>query len=409
MGRRRMFVIGVAVFVVASLLGGIAQDSAWLLVCRGLQGAAAALASPAALALINTTFPSGKERNRAMAVYAAMSGGGAAIGLILGGALTEYLNWRWTFFINVPLGLISAVLAPRVLVESESANGSLDIWGAVLATAGFFGIVYGLSHAARASWTDAQTLISLIGGVVLLGIFALVERNAKNPLLPLRVLTDRARATSLFAMLMVGGGVLGMFYFIGLYIQQVLGYSPVVAGLAFLPFSATLVVMAAVTSRLVSRFDPRWVAGTGAILATAALWYLTRLTTASSYAGSLLPSMAILGVGIGLIFLPLTSTATARISSQDHGAAGAALNTANQIGAAIGIAALTTVYSHYANQKRHDLAATTHQAAMQAQTYGSTHAFWFAAGFMLIAALTILGLLNVHRQEIGANEEVVAA
>lgn len=423
-GRRRMFALGVAVFAVASLIGGIAPNAEILLAARALQGAGAALASPAALALINTTFPAGRERNRAMAVYAAMSGAGAAVGLILGGILTEQ-DWRWTFFINVPIGLVVALLAPRVLVESEGSDGRLDLAGAVTGTAGLFGIVYGLSHAAQqgSSWGDAMTLVPLLGGLAVLGLFVLVEQRAAHPLLPLRILADRNRAVSLFAMLLVGAGMMAVFFFLGLFIQQVLGYSPVKSGLAFLPFSAGMVLAAGTASSLVGRVDPRWISGVGGLLATLGMWGFTHLTTSSHYVTHLLPWILVLSVGLGLLFIPLTLTATARINPADSGAAASALNTAQQIGGAVGIAGLTTAFTHFATQKGTELgaamqahaastgvaptadqlAAAKAQIALQAQTYGSTQSFWFAAGMILVGALSVFAFLTVKHEELATD------
>ena len=427
-GRRRMFVIGVVVFAAASLIGGLAPNGALLLAARALQGAGAALASPAALALINTTFPAGKERNRAMAVYAAMSGAGAAVGLILGGILTEW-DWRWTFFINVPLGLIVALLAPRVLVESEGNDGSLDIWGAVAATVGLFGIVYGLSHAGQqgASWGDFETLFPLVGGLVVLAIFVLIENRVKHPLLPMRIVADRTRGVSLFVMLIVGAAMFSMFFFLGLYIQQVLGYSPIKSGFAFLPFSVGIVAAAGLASNLAGRVDPRWLAGAGGILTTVSLWGMTHLTVDSTYAAHLLPWITIMGFGMGFIFIPLTLTATAGVDQNDSGAAASSLNTAQQIGGAVGIAALTTVFTHFATQRGNELAeagkaamakaaaagqtptqeqiaAATHQIQLDAQTYGSTHAFWASAIMVLVGTVVVMAFLTIKHTELAEEE-----
>ncbi|RNI23216.1 MFS transporter [Flexivirga caeni] len=430
-GRRRMFVLGIAVFAIASLIGGIAPTGGLLLAARAIQGAGAALASPAALALINTTFEAGRERNRAMAVYAAMSGAGAAIGMILGGVLTE-ADWRWTFFINVPIGLAVAILAPRVLVESESGDGRLDVAGAVTGTAGLFGIVYGLSHAGQqgSSWGDLQTLLPLIGGLVVLALFVVVESRASHPLLPLRILSDRTRGVSLLSMLLIGAGMMAMFFFLGLFVQQVLGYSPVKTGFAFLPFSAGVVAAAGLASNLAGRVDPRWLSGFGGLLATTAMVGFAHLSTDSSYALHLLPWIVVMGFGMGFLFIPLTLTATAGVRRDDSGAAASALNTAQQIGGAVGIAALTTVFTHFATQKGTELAAAgkaaiaqaaasghtpthgqlaqaSHHAALQVQTFGSTHAFWYAAGMMLFATVLVLGLLNVRHTQLAAEEAAV--
>ena len=419
-GRRKMFVLGIAIFSVASLLGGLAPTG-WLLIsARVLQGVGAALAQPAALALINTTFPVGKERNRAMAVYAAMSGMGAAVGLILGGFLTQSLGWEWTFFINVPIGLAVALTAPRVLVESEGHDGRLDIPGAATATAGLFGIVYGLSHAASHSWGDAGTLVPVIAGAALLVAFVIIEARVPHPLLPLRILTDRTRAVSLFTMLIVGAGIFGMFFFLGLFLQQVLGYSPIKAGVSFLPFSLGIIIAAGIASNLVARIDPRWISGTGALMATFGMWGFTHLSVTSNYWSHLFPYLTIIALGMGLIFIPLTLTATAGVKGDDAGAAASALNTMQQIGGAVGIAAFSTIFANAATSHGKvlgaaaavkakaagqapapaQLAATKHDIALHVQTYASSHVYWVAAGMMLIAALALLAFLNIKHDHL---------
>lgn len=425
LGRRRMFVTGVLLFAAASLVGGFAVNEAMLIASRIVQGAGAAIASPAALALITTTFPAGKERNRAMGVYAAMSGVGAAVGLILGGALTEH-DWRWTFFINVPIGLLVAFLAPRVLVESERSTGSFDLPGALTGTAGLVGIVYGLTHAAdpAGGWGSSLTLTSLALGVVLLAAFVQIERRSSHALLPIRILADRTRGISLFVMLLVGAGMFAMFYFLGLYIQQVLGYGPLQAGFAFLPFSAAMVIGAGTASALASRVDPRWISGPGALLAATGMSGFTRLTVDSTYAADLLPWIVVLAVGLGLTFVPLTLTAVAGVREEDSGASSAALNTAQQIGGAIGLAALTTVFTHAFADRMGVLAgpiqaqaasgdltadqakAATAQALLVAQTDGSTRGFLVGAAMILVGAIVILALLNVKHETLGAREEV---
>ena len=257
----------------------------------------------------------------------------------------------------------------------------------------------------------------------MIALFVAVERRAAHPLLPLRILADRNRAVSLFAMLFVGAGMFAMFFFLGLYIQQVLGYSPVRSGFAFLPFSAGIVVSAGIASALVSRVDPRWLAGLGGVLASTGLWGFTHLTTTSSYAGGLLPWIVVMSLGMGFLFIPLTLTATARIDAADSGAAASALNTVQQIGGAVGIAGLTTAFTHFATQRGTELgtalqaqaaqsgvtptaeqvAAAQHQVAMAAQTYGSTQSFWFAAGMLLLGGLAAAGILNVKHEELATD------
>lgn len=421
LGRRKMFVSGVLLFAVASLVGGFAANEAMLIVSRVAQGMGAALASPAALALITTTFPAGKERNRAMGVYAAMSGVGAAVGLILGGALTEH-DWRWTFFINVPIGILVAILAPRVLVESEKTEGSFDFIGAITGTAGLVGIVYGLTHAAdpKAGWSDPVTLGFLAGGVLLLVVFVLYERRNPHALLPIRILADRTRGVSMFVMLLTGAGMFAMFYFLGLYIQQVLGYGPMKAGLAFLPFSGAMVIGAGLASTMASKVDPRWIAGPGALVAAGGMWGLTNLDIDSSYAGHLLPWIIVLAIGMGTTFVPLTLTAVAGVDDADSGAGSAALNTAQQVGGAIGLAALSTVFANAFTDQIAKLTAdfeakvatlSPEQAKQMgdlipliAQTEASTRGFLVAAMMLASAGVIILIALNVKHKDLAAGE-----
>ena len=269
-GRRRIFIVGLTIFGVASLLGGVAANAEMLLSARALQGLGAALASPAALALITTTFPAGPPRNRAFAVYAAMSGAGAAVGLILGGWLTGTSldvfgttvdGWRLTLLINTPIGLVAAALAPRFFAESEKNTGALDVPGAFTGTFGLLGLVYGLSRAATEGWGDVWTVLSLAAGVALLAAFAFVESRAKHPLLPVRIFQNRTRAASFVAMMLLPAAMFAMFFYLSQYIQNVMGYSPLEAGFAFLPFSAGIIVAAGIASNLVNRIDPRYLAG----------------------------------------------------------------------------------------------------------------------------------------------------
>ncbi|HEV7148275.1 MAG TPA: MFS transporter [Pedococcus sp.] len=414
-GRRRVFMVGVLLFAAASLLGGLAQSEAMLLGARALQGLGAAMASPNALALITTTFPAGPARNRAMGVYAAMSGAGAAVGLILGGALTE-VDWRWTMFINVPIGILVAVLAPRFLAESARGEGRIDVPGALLGSGGLVSLVYGLTNAASHSWTDTTTIVTLVAGVVMLGAFLVVEARSPHALLPIRILADRTRGTSFAVMLIVGAAMFAMFYFLGLYIQQVLGYSPLKSGFAFLPFSFGIVVAAQIASTLMTRVDPRWISGTGAFLAAVGMFGFSRLTVDSSYVSGLLPWIVVLAVGMGLTFVPMTLTAVSGVAQEDSGVASAVLNTMQQVGGALGLATLSTVFANSAKSRGIELgaalqakahaggmtaqqvAAAQHQIALQAQTYGSSHAYLVAGGMILVGVLITVFFLNVKHE-----------
>ncbi|MGN6523138.1 MAG: DHA2 family efflux MFS transporter permease subunit [Actinomycetes bacterium] len=422
LGRRRVFMVGVVLFAVASLLGGLAQNDTWMLFARVLQGCGAAIASPTALSLVTTNFPPGAARNRAFAVYAAMSGAGAAVGLILGGVLTE-ASWRWTFIINVPIGLFVACVAPRVLNESSRQQGRFDLPGALTATAGLSLVVYGFTHAAdrSAGWGDPVTIGTLAVGVALVIAFLGIEARSTHALMPFRVLADRTRAVSYVAMLVIGAGLFAMFYFLGIYIQTVLGYSAVKAGFAFLPFSVGIVVAAQVASRLVSRVDPRWIAGLGAAVAAVGMWLYTHITTSSSYLGGVLPGMLVISLGMGLVFVPMTLTAVHGVERRDSGVASAVLNTMQQVGSAVGLAVLSTVATTAATSRASELTAQVKQqaasgqlsgdkakaaaqaVAAQAEVHGFTAAFLVGAVLILGAAVVAVVGLSVRHTELATD------
>jgi EmrB/QacA subfamily drug resistance transporter len=394
LGRRKVFMVGVGVFALASFFGGIAQSEGQMLAARVLQGLGAAVASPTALSLITTTFPAGPARNRAFGVYAAMSGAGAAVGLILGGVLTES-SWRWTFFINVPIGLGVLLLAPRFLGESERETGGLDLPGAVTATGGLVSLVYGLTHAATTSWGNRTTLVTIGLGLALLATFLVVESRSRHALMPFRILANRTRAVSFLVMLVVGAAMFSMFYFLGLYIQQVLGYSSLKAGFSFVPFSIGIVVAAQIASALVARVDPRWISGVGGLLGAGGMLGMAQLQVDSGYLTGLLPWILLLSFGLGLVFVPLTLTAVSGVARADSGVGSAVLNTMQQVGGSLGLATLSTVAVSASKDRATELAGTQRQIALAAQTFGSTQAFLVAAAMMAGAALIILLGLNV--------------
>jgi EmrB/QacA subfamily drug resistance transporter len=419
-GRRKVFMFGVIVFAIASLFAGIAQSEWELITTRALQGLGAAAAAPNALALITTTFPAGSWRNRAFAVYAAMSGAGAAIGLILGGALTE-ASWRWTMLINVPIGIAVAVAAPKVLGESKPQPGRWDVPGAVTATLGLVSIVYGFNHKGQVaddatgalySWTDFWTLGPIIAGVGLLVAFFVLEKVTPHALLPLRIVLDRTRAVSFFAMLIVPAAMFAMFLFSSLFIQDVLGYGSLRAGFAFLPFSAGIMVAAQIASNLASRVDPRWISGAGGVLAAFGLWGYTNLDVDSTYVTGLLPWIIVQSLGMGLLFVPLMLTAVSRVDQRDAGVGSAVLNTMQQVGGSLGIAVLGTIYANGIADKMGELVAgaggqpTEEQTALfglVSQTAGATDAFTIAM-WMLIAGtiVTVIGL-NIKHEDLSTD------
>jgi EmrB/QacA subfamily drug resistance transporter len=447
-GRRRIFTVGVAIFAIASGLGGIAQNELMLLGSRGLQGLGAALAAPTALALITTNFPAGPPRNRAFSVYAAMSGVGAAIGLVLGGWLTglhpEILGlsvdgWRMTFLINVPIGLAAAFAAPKILAESETHPGELDLPGAVSATLGLISLVYGITRAGNADygWGDTWTLTFLAVGVVLLSAFIAIERRVQHPLLPLRILTNKTRATAFVAMMIVPAAMFAMFYFLSQFVQNVMGYSPLNTGFAFLPFSFGIVIGATLASKLATKIDPRWVAGTGTAMAGVALLMFSRLSvdesparildvaangghlgSTVSYWADLFPFIVLMAVGMGLTFAPMFLAAVHRVDHRDSGVGSGVLNTMQQVGGALGLATLSTVAVSSINDKVASLmgavvgaGGSPHDAALQkvvgaqaAFTNGATSAFLTGAFMIWTASLIVWIFLDVKHEEMATDE-----
>ena len=454
-GRRRIFMTGLTVFAFASLIGGLAQNEAMLLSSRALQGLGAAMAAPTALALITTTFPAGPKRNRAFAVYAAMSGAGAAIGLILGGYLTgldsilglELSGWRLTFLINTPIGLTAAALAPRFLPESESSVGRMDVPGALTGTSGLLGIVYGLTRAGdeRYGWGDPITQLSLGLGLALLITFVLIEKRTEHPLLPIRILQNRTRAASFVAMLMAPAAMFSMFYFLSLFVQQIVGYSPLNAGFAFLPFSFGIVIGAGLSSNLINRTDPRFIAGSGTLLASFGLFMFSRIAiddspravvqalaegqtagTAFNYWSSMFPWIVVMAIGMGMVFVPLTLTAVHHVRAEDSGIGSGVLNTMQQVGGALGLATLSTASLFFATNRSEEIApallkATTDagidpampvgqglpfiEAANFQATFleGASHAFLIGSMMMLAASAIVWIFLDVKHEELATD------
>ncbi|WP_431045934.1 DHA2 family efflux MFS transporter permease subunit [Streptomyces sp. P1-3] len=407
-GRRRMFQAGIAVFTLASLLGGLAPNEALLIGARVLQGVGAALAAPSALALIATTFPAGKPRNTAMGVYAAMAGLGSTIGLLLGGVLTDYLDWRWVLFVNIPIGL--AVLAgTRTLVEAERHPGRLDIPGAITGTGGLIALVYGITRGGEHGWTGGLTLASFATAAVLLAAFLVVQARTGHPMMPLRLFKDRNRWGSYATMLLIGSGMFATFYFLTLYMQLILGYSPVRTGFAYLPFSFGMAAAAGISSKLVTHVAPRAIAGPGLLVAAAGMFWFATLEPDSSYTAHLMPAMFVTALGLGMSFVPMTLGAVSGVAHEDTGIASALLNTAQQIGGALGLAVLSTISTSASDAKLPKAASALYRGlatedfglvarAGEALTHGYTVAF-AAAGAMFLAGLAVTVLaVNAGRQ-----------
>jgi EmrB/QacA subfamily drug resistance transporter len=344
LGRRRVFMTGILVFTLASLLGGLAQEPWQLLAARALQGVGGAIASPTSLALITTTFPEGPERNRAFGVFAAVSAGGGAIGLLAGGMLTEWLDWRWVLFVNVPIGVLIAVLAPMYISESERHPGRFDIAGALTSTAGMASLVYGFIRAAEEGWRDGLTIGSFAAAVVLLLAFGYIESRAKEPITPLRMFADRNRSGTYVIMLSLAAAMFGMFFFIVLFVQNVLRYTPIEAGLAFLPVTVAIVTGAGLSQRFLPVLGPKPFMLGGSTLVALGLAWQTLISPDSSYVSGVLGPMLLFGFGMGLNFVTLTLTAVSGVAPHEAGAASGLLNATQQVGGSLGLSILTTVF-----------------------------------------------------------------
>ncbi|MFE2375127.1 MFS transporter [Streptomyces sp. NPDC059398] len=421
LGRRRMFITGILLFTLASLLGGFAQEPWQLLAARALQGVGGAIASPTALALVATTFPEGPERNRAFGVFAGVSAGGGALGLLAGGMLTDWLDWRWVLFVNVPIGLFIALLAPRFITESARHPGRFDIAGAATSTAGMAALVYGFIRAADDGWSDSVTVGSFIAAVVLLITFIAVERRSAQPITPLRMFADRNRAGTYIMMLSLAAAMFGMFFFIVLFVQNVLHYSPVKAGLAFLPVTVAIVIAAGLSTQLLPKLGPKPFMVTGTVLATLGTGWLTMIDPGSSYTGGVLGPMILFGFGMGLNFVTLTLTAVSGVADHESGAASGLLNTTQQVGGALGLSILTTVFE---TASRHEgtkqaakflAAGAPEQKAAFAKSHilpapwgdavlahGIGTAFIAACALAALAAVTAIFVIQVRKSDLEA-------
>ena len=391
LGRKRLFLFGLVVFTVASLLNGLAVDSTMLIACRGLQGLGAAFISPAALAIISTTFAEGAERAKALGVWAAIAVGGSAVGLIVGGALTQLLSWPWIFFINVPVGIAVFALSLRYLPESkeEAAHRSFDVAGAVTVTAGLMSLVFAIVQVPEKGWTSVQTISTFVLSAVLLVAFVVIEQRSKAPLVRLSIFRVRSLTTANATMFLVGSGLFAMFFFNSLYIQRVLGYGPLKAGLAFLPFTFGIVISAGLASRFAPRLGVRPVAITGMIVTIAGMALLTRIAANGTYAQDVLPALLLTSLGLGCVFVPLTLIATTGLRDEDQGLASGLFNTSQQIGGALGLAVLTSLAATRT-------ANATGVSQSQALVDGFHVAFAGGVVFIVVALIVFVALLRKH-------------
>lgn len=410
-GRRRVFVVGLTGFATASAFGGFAESFGTLVAARALQGAFAALLAPAALSILTTTFTIPEERNRAFSVFGIIGATGAAVGLMLGGGLTQYLDWRWSMFINVLLAAPAAVAALRILsADAPAASRSrIDVLGAVTASIGLFALVFGVSNAETDGWGAPITLAGIGAGVALLIAFVAVERRVANPLLPLRVVIDRNRSAGYLAVAAVGAGLFGVFLFLTYYMQQTLGFSALTTGLAFMPMMiATIPAGAIAQTRLMPRYGARPLVTTGMLLSAVAMVMFTGVSPDSSYVTDVLPGLVVIGLGLGLVFAPAMSTATLGVDRADAGVASALVNTGQQIGGSIGTALLSTLAAGAAT----DFASSARPSAELAQqtaVHGYTTAFMWSAAIFAIGGLISWALLSSGAPEVDPDAELVFA
>ncbi|MEP7368745.1 MAG: MFS transporter [Dermatophilaceae bacterium] len=411
-GRKRAFIIGLIGFATASALGGLAPTQGFLFAARGLQGAFAALLAPAALSLLTVTFHDPKERAKAFGVYGAISGGGAAIGLLLGGVLTEYLSWRWCLLVNAPIAIAAVIMAIPWVHESKAEGDTrYDIAGALTATLGLVSLVYGFTKAApkglqdSAHWTEPSTVFWFVAAVTLLTAFFIIENRVANPLLPMRVLLDRNRGASYLVNLITGVGLFSMFLFLGLYFQVILHYSPVRAGFAFLPFSVGIIAGAGIAAQLLPRVGPKPLIVPGLIAGSVGLLMLTRLTPDSEYATHVLAPMLIISLGMAFVFIPVASTALHGIGHHDAGVGSAMINTSQQVGGSLGTALLNTVAVTASAAYLTGHAAQGQGVNVAALTAGYTRAFAVGAGFLFTAALVAIFMFNVGKEAVRENED----
>ena len=379
LGRRRVFLTGIAVFTLSSLAAGLASSPAWLIGARALQGVGGAIASPAALALVVSAYPEGGSRNKAMALYAAIASGGASLGLVLGGAITQWESWRWAFFINLPVGIIVAACAPFLLAETPRRPGHFDLAGALTSVTGMAALVYAFIRAASDGWSDPTTLAALALAGIGLAAFALTETRAAQPVTPLRLFADGQRSASYAARLLLVGGMFGMFYFATQFLQVVLGFSPVQAGLAFLPMTVLLFGVSRLAARLLGRFPPIPLAVAGILPVIAGMAWLSRISPGTAYFPGIVGPMILFGAGAGLAFVPLTTAALAGVRPEDSGAASSMVNVTQQVGGALGLAVLVTVFG----------AASHGAGGHEALVHGMASAFAIATVFDVGALLVM--------------------
>ena len=398
LGRRRIFLIGVSLFTLASLAGGLATSAGLLLAARAAQGAGGALASPAVLALIVGSFSEGRERTRALAIYTGVITGGASLGLVLGGVITEWLSWRWVLFINVPIGLAALAAAPRFVAETPRQPGRFDVAGALTSTFGMASLVYAFIRAAARGWGDALAITSFAVAALLLAAFLLTESRARQPITPLRLFADVSRSGSYAARLLLVAGMFGMFFFLTQFLQDVLGFSPLRAGIAFLPMTILLFAVSRVAPRLMALARPKTLMIAGMVPVIIAMAWLSRVSPGTGYWTGVIGPMMLLGAGMGTVFVPLTTASLAGVHPEDSGAASSMVNVMQQVGGALGLAVLVAVFgTSFRDAARHPLAgAAPALQAHHALAHGMATAFLLAAILDAVALLVIVTLIRTR-------------
>jgi len=389
LGRRRVFGAGIVLFTAASLAGGLAQSAGWLLAARAAQGVGGAIASPAVLAMITASFADGRERARALGIYTAVVMGGGSLGLVLGGVITEWVSWRWVLFVNVPIGLLVTIAAPMFLPETARQPGHFDVAGALTSTAGMVSLVYAIIHAAADGWGSPVTLAAFAAAAVLLAGFVWRESRARQPITPLRLFADRRRAGSYLTRLLIVAGMFGMFFFLTQFVQEILGFSPLRAGISFLPMTAALFGVSRLAPRLVSRFRPWTLMVAGMLPVVAGMAWLSRIAPGTGYLAGVLGPMLLIGAGMGVVFVPLTMASLSGVRPEDSGAASSMVNVMQQVGGSLGLAVLVTAAG----------SAVGHAAGQAAVVHGMSRAFTLAAVLDVLALLVVLTVMRDATKE----------
>jgi EmrB/QacA subfamily drug resistance transporter len=400
-GRRVLFVGGVLLFSFASLLNGLASSSEMLVAARGLQGLGAALVSPAALSIVTTTFQEGPERTKALGVWGAIAAGGGAFGLLLGGILTDSLSWEWIFFVNVPIGILAAVLSWRFIPEShaEQRPDSFDIAGAVAVTAGLIVMVYAIVKAEAFGWGSARTLGLAALAVALLAAFVAIERRSKAPLVRLGIFRVRSLLGANLVMVVVAGGLFANFFFSSIYVQEILGYDPLEAGLAFLPVTAGIVIGSGISQVAVRTIGVRGTTMIGMTVAAAGLFVLAQADVGGTYLGTLLPGLIPMSVGMGLTFVPVTLIATTNVAAADAGLASGLFNTSQQVGGALGLAVLSTLAADRTASVIGDLGHAPQPSEQATALVEGFQVAFIGAGVLMLIGVVLLGVL-VRRRDV---------